>query len=171
MEPAPGGAPERPSYNPRVPPSLVPVVLIAHIVLAISLFVPSLLLPFAFRARRGSLDPNKTGRFTRFLLAVQSRGTVWIGLGLALTGIGLVGYLGAAVLKQPWLLVALVIYALNLALAYFIQVPRLRTLIGLTNGSDPRWPALARRQRYISYVMAGLVGTIGFLMSTKPVLW
>ena len=63
------------------------------------------------------------------------------------------------------------IYALNLALAYFIQVPRLRSLIGLANGSDPRWPALARRQRYISYVMAGLVGTIGFLMSTKPALW
>jgi len=154
-----------------VPPILFPVLLSVHVALAISLFVPSLLLPFAFRARRGSLDPHRTGRFTRFLLAVQSRGTVWIGLGLALTGIGLVSYLGTTVLRQPWLLVALVIYALNLGLAYFIQVPRLRTLIGLTNGSDPRWPALARRQRYISYVMAGLVGTIGFLMSTKPVLW
>ena len=76
-----------------------------------------------------------------------------------------------SVLRQPWLLVALGIYALNLGLAYFVQVPRLRRLIGLSNGSDPRWPGLARRQRYISYVMAGLVGTIGFLMSTKPVLW
>ena len=72
-------------------------------------------------------------------------------------------------LEQPWLLVALAIYAINLGLAYFIQVPRLRRLIGLRSGSDPRWPTLARRQRYISYVMAGLVGTIGFLMSTKPV--
>jgi hypothetical protein len=26
----------------------------------------------------------------------------------------------------------------------------------------------ATRQRYISYVMAGLVGAIGFLMMTKP---
>ena len=25
--------------------------------------------------------------------------------------------------------------------------------------------------RYLSYLMAGLVGTIGFLMSSKPVLW
>jgi len=154
-----------------VPPIALPVLLVAHIALALALFVPSLLLPFAFRARRGSLDPNKTGRFMQFLLAVQSRGTVWIGLGLAVTGIGLIAALGTSVLRQPWLLVALVIYALNLGLAYFIQVPRLHTLIGLTNGSDPRWPALARRQRYISYVMAGLVGTIGFLMSTKPVLW
>ena len=154
-----------------MPPALFPLFLIVHIVLAISLFVPSLLLPFAFRARRGSLNPERSGAFTRVLLALQARGTFWIGLGLAVTGLGLVASLGFAILAQPWLLVALVIYALNLGLAYFIQVPRLRKLLGLRNGSDPRWPALARRQRYISYVMAGLVGTIGFLMSTKPVLW
>ena len=154
-----------------MPPIVFPVFLIVHIALALGLFVPSLLLPFAFRARRGSLNPGKAGRTVRFLLALQARGTVWIGLGLAVTGLGLVAMLGVSVLAQPWLLVALVIYALNLGLAYFIQVPRLRSLIGLANGSDPRWPSLARRQRYISYVMAGLVGTIGFLMSTKPALW
>ena len=154
-----------------MPPVLFPILLIVHVVLAIALFVPSLLLPFAFRARRGSLNPERTGRLTRFLRALQSRGTVWIGVGLALTGLGLVASLGFTILAQPWLLVALVIYGFNLALAYFIQVPRLRTLLGLSNGGDPRWPALARRQRYISYVMAGLVGTIGFLMSTKPALW
>ncbi len=154
-----------------MPPVLFPILLIAHVALALSLFVPSLLLPFAFRARRGSLDPKSTGRFVQILLAAQSRGTIWIGLGLALTGAGLVLSIGVDKLAQSWLLVALVIYAINLGLAYFVQVPRLRRLIGLTNGSDPRWPALARRQRYISYVMAGLVGTIGFLMSTKPALW
>lgn len=154
-----------------MPQALFPLFLVAHVVLAIALFVPSLLLPFAFRARRGSLRPEQAGGFVRFLLALQSRGTVWIGAGLAISGLALVSTLGFAVLEQPWLLVALVIYALNLGLAYFIQVPRLRSLIGLRSGSDPRWPGLARRQRYISYVMAGLVGTIGFLMSTKPVLW
>ena len=154
-----------------MPPVLFPVLLVAHIALAIALFVPSLLLPFAFRAKRGSLKPEGSGRFVRFLLALQSRGTLWIGIGLAITGIGLLASVGFRMLEQPWLLVALVIYALNLGLAYFIQVPRLRAMIGLRSDSDPRWPALARRQRYISYVMAGLVGTIGFLMSTKPVLW
>ena len=154
-----------------MPAIVLPLRLIVHVALAIALFVPSLLLPFAFRAKRGSLNPTRTGRFVQLLLAVQARGTFWIGLGLALTGLGLVGLIGFSNLARPWLLVALVIYALNLGLAYFVQVPRLRNLIGLSNGSDPRWPALARRQRYISYVMAGLVGTIGFLMSTKPVLW
>ena len=154
-----------------MPPVLFPVLLVTHVVLAIALFVPSLLLPFAFRARRGSLHPEQSGPVTRFLLALQERGTVWIGFGLAITGLGLVAGLGFTILSQPWLLVALLIYALNLGLAYFVQVPRLRSLIGLRGDADPRWPALARRQRYISYVMAGLVGTIGFLMSTKPALW
>ena len=154
-----------------MPPALFPVFLITHVTLAIALFLPSLLLPFAFRARRGSLKPEESGGFVRFMLALQSKGTVWIGAGLAITGLGLLASLGFGMLEQPWLLVALAIYALNLGLAYFIQVPRLRSLVGLRSDSDPRWPALARRQRYISYVMAGLVGTIGFLMSTKPTLW
>ena len=154
-----------------MPPALFPLVLVAHVLLAIALFVPSLLLPFAFRARRGSLRPEESGRFVRFLLDLQARGISWIGVGLAVSGLALVSSIGFRVLEQPWLLVALAIYAINLGLAYFIQVPRLRNLIGLRSGSDPRWPALARRQRYISYVMAGLVGTIGFLMSAKPTLW
>jgi hypothetical protein len=158
-------------------PVLFPLVLVAHILLALALFLPSLLLPFAFRARRGSalagtpMNAGTPGRFVGLLLALQARGSIWIGLGLAITGVLLVSSLGLRVLEQPWLLVALAIYAMNLGLAYFIQVPRLRSLIGLRSGSDPRWPELARRQRYVSYVMAGLVGTIGFLMSTKPALW
>lgn len=154
-----------------MPHELMPLILVVHIALAVSLFVPSLLLPFAFRARRGSLKTAEPGRFVRLLLALQSRGTVWIGAGLAISGLGLVATLGASILDHGWMVVALGIYALTLGLAYFIQVPRLRSLIGLRSGSDPRWPALARRQRYVSYVMAGLVGTIGFLMSTKPALW
>lgn len=154
-----------------MPHELFPVFLVAHIVLAISLFVPSLLLPFAFRARRNSSQAGVPGRGVRGLVWLQAKGTVWLGLGLAVSGLGLVASLGLSLLEQPWLLVALGIYALNLGLAYFVQVPRLRSLIGLRSGGDPRWPDLARRQRYVSYVMAGLVGTIGFLMSTKPALW
>jgi hypothetical protein len=154
-----------------VPPIVFPVLLLLHIGLAVGLLLPSLLLPFAFRARRGSLHPETSSRFVRFLLRLQARGSLWIGVGLAITGLGLIATIGASILAKPWLVVALVIYAITLGVGYFVQVPRLRRLIGLRNGSDPRWPALARRQRYISYVMAGLVGTIGFLMSAKPVLW
>ena len=37
-----------------------------------------------------------------------------------------------------------------------------------TDAERDRWRNWARRQRYVSYVMAGLVGLIAFLMSTKP---
>ena len=160
-----------------MPPALLPILLIVHITLAVSLFVPSLLLPFALRARRGSIPGGvaatgvESGRFVRSMLTLQARGTLWIGAGLALSGLGLIASVGVTIVEQPWLLVALSIYAVNLVIAYFIQAPRLRRLVGLRSGSDPRWPDLARRQRYLSYVMAGLVGTIGFLMSTKPALW
>ena len=70
-----------------------------------------------------------------------------------------------------WLLLALLIYALNLGLAFFIQRPNLRRLIGVkAAGDDQVWRERAKRQRYVSYLMAGLVGVIGFLMSMKPTL-
>jgi hypothetical protein len=150
--------------------SLFPILLVTHIVLAVSLLLPSILLPFALRTKRAAAEsPN---RFVRFLLWMQANGTLVIGLGLAASGIGLIVVLGGSLLSQPWLLVALAIYAANLLLAFFIQRPNLRRLIGVRASPDDQvWRARARRQRYVSYAMAALVGTIGFLMSTKPKLW
>ena len=150
-----------------MPTSLFPLLLATHVVLAVSLFLPSILLPFALRTRRAAVD-SESG-LVRTLLWGQSHGTMVIGAGLALTGVGLIASLGPTVLEQPWLLIALVVYALNLGLAFFIQRPNLRRLIGIKAASDDRvWLDRARRQRYVSYLMAGLVGVIGFLMSTKP---
>ncbi len=156
--------------------SLFPVLLAIHIALAVSLFLPSVLLPFTLRTRRGGgPTSNEPGTGTRALLWLQSNGTLVIGVGLALTGFGLVAALGTQLLSQPWLLIALALYAGNLALAFFIQRPGLRRLVGLPMPRDDaereRWRGRARRQRYVSYVMAGVVGLIAFLMSTKPNLW
>lgn len=153
-----------------MPSSLLAIVLIVHIALAISLFLPSVLLPFALRTRRATLD-SRNGS-VRALLAMQSHGTMVIGLGLVATGLALVSTLGFAVIEQPWLFVALAIYAVNLLLAFFIQRPNLRPLLGIrASVDDGVWASRARRQRYVSYLMAGMIGTIGFLMSAKPVLW
>ena len=151
-------------------PAWFPVLLATHILLAVGLFLPSILLPFALRTRRAAADsPNG---FVRFLLSMQAHGTVLIGIGLALTGSALVLTLGSSLIEQPWLLLALTIYAANLVLAFFVQRPNLRRLVGVRAAADDRlWLARARRQRYVSYAMAALVGTIGFLMSTKPKLW
>jgi hypothetical protein len=153
-----------------MPGSLFPVLLTTHIALAICLFLPSILLPFALRTRRATVESASPA--VRGLLWAQTHGTLVIGVGLALTGIALISVLGSTMLEQPWLLVALAIYATNLAIAFFIQRPNLRRLVGIRAAADDAtWKERARRQRYVSYLMAGLVGTIGFLMSSKPVLW
>src|SRR3954452_229511 len=151
-------------------PAVFPILLVVHIVLAVGLFLPSILLPFALRTRRAAAEsPNGV---VRSLLWLQASGSVAIALGLALTGGAIVVALGGSLIGQPWLLVALSIYAANLLLAFFVQRPNLRRLVGVRAAADDRlWQERARRQRYVSYAMAALVGTIGFLMSTKPQLW
>ena len=125
--------------------SFFPILLGTHIVLAIGLFLPSILLPFALRARRATVESGS--RLVRALLWAQSNGTIVVGLGLALTGAGLVIALGADILRQPWLMVALAIYFSNLAIAFFIQRPSLRRLVGIRASADdqawarPRPPA------------------------------
>jgi hypothetical protein len=151
-------------------PAWFPLLLATHIVLAVSLFLPSILLPFALRTRRAAQDSGHP--FVRFLLWMQAHGTIVVGIGLALTGAALVVLLGGSLIGQPWLLVALSIYAANLLLAFFVQRPNLRGLVGIRAAADDTvWLERAKRQRYVSYAMAALVGTIGFLMSTKPQLW
>jgi Predicted integral membrane protein (DUF2269). len=151
-------------------PSFFPLLLGTHIVLAVGLFLPSILLPFALRTRRATVE--STSRLVRGLLWAQTHGTIVVGVGLALTGIGLVAALGAEIVRQPWLLLALGIYFANLAIAFFIQRPSLRRLVRIRAAADDSsWLERARQQRYLSYLMAGLVGTIGFLMTSKPVLW
>ena len=159
------------TYNRRpMPTTLFPYLLAIHITLAISLFVPSIVLPFTLRTRRAAVD--SPGRVMRALLWLQSHGTVVIGLGLALTGLAMVAILGPTLLQQPWLLIALTIYFVNLGIAFFIQRPNLRRLVGISAARDDAvWKERAKRQRYVSYLMAGLVGTIGFLMSAKPDIW
>lgn len=148
--------------------SWFPVLLVAHVALAISLLAPSVLLPFLLRRQAEGGHP---GAPTRTLMAMQGTGSLLIGIGLALTGAGLVLSLGTEILAKPWLLVALSIYAVNLLLAAFISRPGLRRLVRLANADAEGWGRQATRVRYAAYAMAGATLLIGFLMSTKPALW
>jgi hypothetical protein len=147
--------------------SLFPLLLVLHICLAVALLLPSVLLPFLLRRRTG-IEGNAV---VRALTAMQGTGSVVIGLGLAITGAGLLAVLGPSLLTQPWLMLALTIYALNLLVAAFISRPGLRRLLRVGGGDDAAWQQRARRQRYVAYGMAAATGLIGFLMSTKPELW
>ena len=150
--------------------SFLQILLVVHIALALTLLLPSILLPFALRARRPAVESGSP--VVRGLLMLQARGTLTIGSGLAVTGLAMVILLGDGLLGQPWLLVAIVIYVANLVVAFFVQRPGLRRLVGVRAAFDDRvWQARARRQRYVSYAMAGLTSVVGILMSAKPQLW
>ena len=144
------------------------MLLVVHIALAVALLLPSVVLPFLLRRRTG-----EPGRATRALMAVQGTGTIVIAAGLALTGAAMLLILGPQLLTQPWLLVALALYAINLVVAAVVSRPNLRRLVGIgqSTADDATWRRRARQQRYVAYGMAGIIGVIGFLMSTKPDLW
>jgi uncharacterized membrane protein len=144
-----------------------PILLVVHIVLAVSLLLPSVVLPFVLRRNAGPPGP-----VTRALMALQGTGTVVIAAGLAITGGAMLWILGPELLTEPWLMVALVLYVINLVIAAVVSRPNLRRLVGLSRGGDDEtWRRRARQQRYVAYGMAGIIGVIGFLMSTKPQLW
>jgi hypothetical protein len=147
--------------------SWFPVLLVIHIGLAVALLVPSVLLPFVLR------HAERPGPLARGLMAMQGTGTLLIAGGLAVTGAAMLWLLGPELLTQPWLLVALLLYAANLVVAAFVSRPNLRRLVGLgrSEADDATWRRRARRQRYVAYGMAAAIGVIGFLMSTKPALW
>ena len=145
-----------------------PILLVTHVLLAVSLLAPSLVLPFLLRRQSANGEPST---IVRLLATLQGTGSVVIATGLALTGAGLVISLGTEILTQPWLLVALGVYAANLLVAAFVSRPNLRRLMRLREPEAEGWRHQARRVRWVAYAMAAATGLIGFLMSTKPALW
>lgn len=157
-----------------IPSAWFPTILVVHITLALSLFLPGFLLPFAMRTRGrdGTPDPSTDGRFVRVLLWLQRNGTVVIGIGVAVTGILMLTILGSEFARQPWLMAGIAIYAGVLLVSFFIQRPALRRLLRISTDASPqeqeRWRLRARRQRYVSYGLAAAIGLIGWLMMAKP---
>lgn len=143
-----------------------------HITLAVSLLLPSVLLPFLLRRlTTGPVQAPRQAWPVRTLVALQGPGSVVVAIGLAITGVAMLAILGPELVTRPWLAVALVIYMVNLALAAFVARPNLRRLLGARDADAAAWERRARRQRLVAYAMAGATGLIGFLMSAKPELW
>jgi hypothetical protein len=148
-------------------PGWFPILLVVHVCLAVALLAPSVILPFLLRRSAA----REVGPVAGTLMRLQGSGTLLIGIGVAISGVALLLTLGIGLVTRPWMLVALILYAVNLLIAAFVSRPNLRRLIGLGQSDPATWERRARRQRYVAYGMAAAVGAIGFLMSTKPELW
>ena len=145
---------------------LFPILLAVHVAPASGLLLPTVALPFLLR---DTAPTGPRGNATSWLVRLQSEGAVPIALGVAATGVALLLLLGVEVLQRGWLLVALVLYAINLVIAVAVARPELRSLLG-GRGDEASWRARARRARWIAYGMAAVIGVIGLLMMTKPAI-
>jgi hypothetical protein len=146
--------------------AIFPLLLIAHVALAVALLLPSVVLPFLL-GETATTGPR--GAATTWLVRLQSDASIPITLGVAATGVALVLLLGVELLQRGWLLAALTLYAINLVVAVAVARPEVRSLLG-RRGDEARLPQRARRARWIAYLMAGLIGLIGVLMMVKPEL-
>ena len=147
-----------------------PLLIATHVVLAIALFLPALLLPFTLRTRTRDGDPvqPQPGRFVRGLLWLESNGTLAIGAAVAVTGIALLASLGWAFVSQPWLLVALGIYAAVLLAAVFVQRPGVRRLLRLPVASDAAAQEYARNQARMAQPGDNVIVPVAVPGSTPP---
>ena len=118
-----------------MPATFFPIVLLVHIVLAVSLFLPSILLPFTLRTRRATVESES--RVVRRCCGRSRTARSSIGAGLALTGLGLdLDPRAGRCSPQPWLLLALASTSPTSAIAFFIQRPNLRRLVGIKAAAD-----------------------------------
>lgn len=92
---------------------------------------------------------------------------------LLITGLPMV-YIARFMLTTPWLLSALILYALLVLVGLFGYTPTLRRQIQALDGegfNSPAYQALARRGTLLGIILAILAVSIVFLMVVKPGLW
>ena len=127
---------EAPALQSTAMPSYFPILLGAHIILAVSLVLPSILLPFALRARRATVESGS--RVVQGLLWAQIARHVAIGVGLALTGSAWSRRSGRRCSSSRGCCWPSRSTSSTSAIAFFIQRPNLRRLVGIRAAADDR---------------------------------
>jgi uncharacterized membrane protein len=160
--------------------SLLPWLLFLHIVGAIIAFGPGFALAI-FGAAAGR-EPQHANFTLRASSVIARRLIVPLAVLQGVTGLGLVLTEGTELLTRPWLLLAIVLYAIALYIAIGLNLPNLRRLIEMTTpppggapaggpppgGPPPELVDRVARSRQYGMAMSGLVVVIVFLMVVKP---
>ena len=170
--------------------SLLPWLLFLHIVGAIIAFGPGFALSI-FGAAAGR-EPQHGNFVLRASSVVARRLILPLAILQGITGLGLVLVEGTELLTRPWLLIAIVLYAIALYIAIGLNLPNLNRLIEMTTppaggppaggpppggppaggppagGPPPELMLRFQRARQYGMAMSGLVVVIVFLMVVKP---
>jgi uncharacterized membrane protein len=165
--------------------SLLPWLLYLHILGAIIAFGPGFALSIIGAA--AGREPQHGNFALRAGSLVARRLILPLAILQGITGLGLVLLEGTELLTRPWLLVAIVLYAIALYIAIGLNLPNLRRLIEMTTppaggppaggppaggppagGPPPELLQRFARARQYGMAMSGLVVVIVFLMVVKP---
>lgn len=159
--------------------SLLAILLFLHIGGAILAFGPTY--AFLLLGPMAASEPAHRNFALRFQQRVATRLVVPLAVLQGITGLLLVWRIGFELLQRGWLIVAIVLYLIALAIAFGVMLPALRILIPATAGPPPAPPAgsapagppphivaTARRARLAGMVNAALILIIVFLMVAKP---
>lgn len=156
------------------------ILLFLHVFGAIVAFGPTysfiLLGPMAGR------EPQHANFAVRFQHLVSTRMVAPLAVFQGITGLLIVWRGSFNILTTTWLLVAIVLYILALAIAFIVLIPTASKLVEATSvpptppapgapppsGPPPHIAALVRRARMAGMINSILVLVIVFLMVTKP---
>ena len=155
-------------------------LLFLHIGGAILAFGPGF--TFMILGPMAGSEPQHANFALRFQRRVTMRMIVPLALFQGVTGLLLIWKTGIDLFATYWLLVAIVLYVIALALAIGVGIPTLNRLVALTSapppqaqptdpprsGPPPEVAALVRRGRLVGMAQSVLVVIIVFLMVTKP---
>jgi uncharacterized membrane protein len=142
-----------------------------HVLLAITAVGSNL--TYGIWLSRAGRDPQHTGFILKTVKFLDDRvANPAYGL-LLITGLAML-YVGGIRWTMPWVLSALVLYAVVVAVAAVLYTPALASQIAAAEAAGPQAPvyqALAARGQRLGIVVAVLILVIVFLMVTKPALW
>lgn len=155
-------------------------LLFLHIGGAILAFGPTFTFPIL--GPMAGREPQHANFALRFQRRVATTLIVPLALLQGVTGLLLVWKMGYNLFATYWLLVAIVLYVIALAVSIGIGLPTVNKLIAATSGPTPgtgsrrdapsgpppHVAALVKRGRQLGMVQAGLIIAIVFLMVTKP---
>jgi uncharacterized membrane protein len=159
---------------------LLAIPLFLHVGGAILGFGPTY--AFLFLGPMAGREPPHANFALRFQQRVATRLVIPLAVLQGVTGLLLLWRIGFDLLQRGWLIVAIVLYLIALAIAFGVMLPTLRRLVELTSGPPPAPPpgspppsgppphvaALVRRGRLAGMTNATLILVIVFLMVTKP---
>jgi uncharacterized membrane protein len=157
---------------------LFPYILFLHVLGAIAAFGPAFAFPIM--GAMGGKEPQHANYQTRVSAAVSDRLVIPLAIVQGVTGVLLILISGRDLTSPTsrWLLLAIVLYAIALYFAIFVQRRHVRAIIDLTSappppdakGPPPGLPAEVAAVQRGGMILTGLIVVIVFLMVVKPAL-